>query len=107
MTTARGDLIYSHSLKALQKNNRYLDTQSCRWWWILAQNRLLSWSLGSMAWVKPPPSVNLPNVCKAEGKSVMLAAGDTFRAAARGNCKFGERNNILFVAQGRVQTVPR
>ena len=37
---------------------------------------------------------------QAEGKSVMLAAGDTFRAAAREQLvTWGERNNIVVVAQ--------
>jgi fused signal recognition particle receptor len=36
----------------------------------------------------------------AEGKSVMLAAGDTFRAAAREQLEvWGERNNVTVVAQ--------
>jgi fused signal recognition particle receptor len=38
---------------------------------------------------------------QAEGKSVMLAAGDTFRAAAVEQLQvWGERNNIPVVAQG-------
>ena len=38
---------------------------------------------------------------QAEGKSVMLAAGDTFRAAATEQLQvWGERNNIPVVAQG-------
>ncbi|VTR63183.1 cell division protein FtsY [Actinobacillus pleuropneumoniae] len=37
---------------------------------------------------------------QAEGKSVMLAAGDTFRAAAVEQLQvWGERNNIPVVAQ--------
>ena len=37
---------------------------------------------------------------QAEGKSVMLAAGDTFRAAAREQLVvWGERNNIVVIAQ--------
>jgi fused signal recognition particle receptor len=37
---------------------------------------------------------------QADGKSVMLAAGDTFRAAARAQLvTWGERNNIVVVAQ--------
>ena len=37
---------------------------------------------------------------QAQGKSVMLAAGDTFRAAAREQlATWGERNNVIVVAQ--------
>ena len=39
---------------------------------------------------------------QGEGKSVMLAAGDTFRAAAVNQLKtWGERNNVPVVAQGQ------
>ena len=39
---------------------------------------------------------------QAEGKSVMLAAGDTFRAAAVGQLKaWGERNDVPVIAQGQ------
>ena len=39
---------------------------------------------------------------QSEGKSVMLAAGDTFRAAAVNQLKtWGERNNVPVVAQGQ------
>ncbi len=42
----------------------------------------------------------LANRLKAEGKQVMLAAGDTFRAAAVEQLKqWGERNNVPVVAQ--------
>ncbi|MFM9914154.1 MAG: signal recognition particle-docking protein FtsY [Methylophilaceae bacterium] len=38
---------------------------------------------------------------QAEGKSVLIAAGDTFRAAAREQLQvWGERNNVHVVAQG-------
>jgi fused signal recognition particle receptor len=37
---------------------------------------------------------------QAQGKSVLLAAGDTFRAAAREQLMtWGERNNVTVVAQ--------
>ena len=39
---------------------------------------------------------------QAEGKSVMLAAGDTFRAAAVNQLKtWGERNNVPVISQGQ------
>ncbi|MDG2276596.1 MAG: signal recognition particle-docking protein FtsY [Pseudomonadales bacterium] len=39
---------------------------------------------------------------QAEGKSVLLAAGDTFRAAAVGQLKaWGERNDVPVIAQGQ------
>ncbi len=42
----------------------------------------------------------LAHLFQAEGKSVLLAAGDTFRAAAREQLKvWGERNNVTVVAQ--------
>lgn len=42
----------------------------------------------------------LANTFQAEGKSVLIAAGDTFRAAAREQLQiWGERNNVHVVAQ--------
>ncbi len=42
----------------------------------------------------------LAHLFQAEGKTVLLAAGDTFRAAAREQLKvWGERNNVTVVAQ--------
>lgn len=42
----------------------------------------------------------LARLFQSEGKSVLLAAGDTFRAAAREQLKvWGERNNVTVVAQ--------
>ncbi|MBI3529826.1 MAG: signal recognition particle-docking protein FtsY [Betaproteobacteria bacterium] len=42
----------------------------------------------------------LTRLFQAEGKSVLLAAGDTFRAAAREQLKvWGERNNVTVIAQ--------
>jgi fused signal recognition particle receptor len=42
----------------------------------------------------------LANLFQSEGKSVLLAAGDTFRAAAREQLKvWGERNNVVVIAQ--------
>jgi fused signal recognition particle receptor len=42
----------------------------------------------------------LTRLFQAEGKSVLLAAGDTFRAAAREQLKaWGDRNNVTVIAQ--------
>ncbi|HEX7813335.1 MAG TPA: signal recognition particle-docking protein FtsY [Burkholderiales bacterium] len=42
----------------------------------------------------------LAKLFQSEGKSVLLAAGDTFRAAAREQLKvWGERNNVVVIAQ--------
>ena len=42
----------------------------------------------------------LARYCQAEGRSVLLAAGDTFRAAAREQLVvWGERNNVAVIAQ--------
>jgi fused signal recognition particle receptor len=42
----------------------------------------------------------LAKLFQSEGKSVLLAAGDTFRAAAREQLKvWGERNNVTVIAQ--------
>ena len=39
---------------------------------------------------------------QAQGKSVLLAAGDTFRAAAREQLQvWGERNNVTVITQER------
>ena len=39
---------------------------------------------------------------QAEGKSVLLGAGDTFRAAAREQLQvWGERNNVMVISQGK------
>jgi fused signal recognition particle receptor len=42
----------------------------------------------------------LANAFQAEGKSVLIAAGDTFRAAAREQLQvWGERNNVTVISQ--------
>ncbi len=43
---------------------------------------LSSWSSGSTALEKPPPSANWPHSLPHDGKKVLIAAADTFRAAA-------------------------
>lgn len=101
--TARGDLIYAHSLyKALQ--SELVD--------ILAPKVApLSIDTSKKPFVILVVGVNgvgktttigkLAKRLQGEGKSVMLAAGDTFRAAATEQLQiWGERNDIPVVAQG-------
>lgn len=101
--TARGDLIYSHSLyKALQEE---LVT-------ILAPRvKPLNIDPNKTPFVILVVGVNgvgktttigkLAKRLQGEGKKVMLAAGDTFRAAATEQLEiWGERNNIPVVSQG-------
>ena len=101
--TARGDLIYSHSLyKALQKELTdiltpkvapLLEDASTKPFVILV--------VGVNGVGKTTTIGKLAKRLQAEGKSVMLAAGDTFRAAATEQLQvWGERNNIPVVAQG-------
>ena len=101
--TARGDLIYSHSLyKALQKElveilepkvePLIIDT---------AKKPFVILVVGVNGVGKTTTIGKLAKRLQAEGKSVMLAAGDTFRAAATEQLQvWGERNNIPVVAQG-------
>ena len=50
----------------------------------------------------------LAKLFQGEGKSVMLAAGDTFRAAAVEQLQvWGERNDIPVIAQKQGLTQPR
>ena len=54
-----------------------------------------------MVLVRPPPIGKLAKRLQNEGKSVMLAAGDTFRTAATEQLQiWGERNGIAVIAQG-------
>lgn len=101
--TARGDLIYSHSLyKALQKElveilepkvePLIIDT---------TKKPFVILVVGVNGVGKTTTIGKLAKRLQAEGKSVMLAAGDTFRAAATEQLQvWGERNNIPVVAQG-------
>lgn len=101
--TARGDLIYSHSLyKALQKElveilepkvePLIIDT---------TKKPFVILVVGVNGVGKTTTIGKLAKRLQAEGKSVMLAAGDTFRAAATEQLQvWGERNNIPIVAQG-------
>ncbi len=101
--TARGDLIYSHSLyKALQKElvdilepkvePLVIDT---------SKKPFVILMVGVNGVGKTTTIGKLAKRLQAEGKSVMLAAGDTFRAAATEQLQvWGERNDIPVVAQG-------
>ncbi len=101
--TARGDLIYSHALyKALKKElvdilepkvvPLTIDTE---------KNPFVILMVGVNGVGKTTTIGKLAKRLQKEGKSVMLAAGDTFRAAATEQLQiWGERNNIPVVAQG-------
>lgn len=101
--TARGDLIYSHSLyKALKKElveilapkvtPLVIDTE---------KKPFVILMVGVNGVGKTTTIGKLAKRLQGEGKSVMLAAGDTFRAAATEQLQvWGERNNIPVVAQG-------
>ena len=101
--TARGDLIYSHSLyKALQEElvallaprvkPLHIDTN---------KNPFVILVVGVNGVGKTTTIGKLAKRLQGEGKKVMLAAGDTFRAAATEQLQiWGERNNIAVVAQG-------
>ena len=64
-------------------------------------SRTSSWSSASTAPARPPPSASWRSRLRAEGKKVMLAAGDTFRAAAIEQLKiWGERTGAEVIARG-------
>lgn len=102
--TARGDLIYSHSLyKALKKElveilepkvePLVIDT---------TKKPFVILMVGVNGVGKTTTIGKLAKRLQGEGKSVMLAAGDTFRAAATEQLQvWGERNGIPVVAQGQ------
>lgn len=101
--TARGDLIYSHALyKALQKE--LTDILAPKVAPLVIDNShspFVILMVGVNGVGKTTTIGKLAKRLQAEGKSVMLAAGDTFRAAATEQLQvWGERNNIPVVAQG-------
>ena len=56
----------------------------------------------STASARPPPSASSRAASSDEDRSLMLAAGDTFRAAAVAQLQaWGERNDVPVVAQGQ------
>ena len=101
--TARGDLIYSHSLyKALQEELVSLLAPRVKPLHIDPnKNPFVILVVGVNGVGKTTTIGKLAKRLQGEGKKVMLAAGDTFRAAATEQLQiWGERNNISVVAQG-------
>ena len=101
--TARGDLIYAHSLyKALQ--NELVDILTPKVAPLVidtSKKPFVILVVGVNGVGKTTTIGKLAKRLQGEGKSVMLAAGDTFRAAATEQLQiWGERNNIPVVAQG-------
>lgn len=101
--TARGDLIYSHSLyKALKTELTDILTPKVEPLVIDPTKKpFVILMVGVNGVGKTTTIGKLAKRLQAEGKSVMLAAGDTFRAAATEQLQiWGERNGIPVVAQG-------
>ncbi|WP_180127047.1 MULTISPECIES: signal recognition particle-docking protein FtsY [unclassified Acinetobacter] len=101
--TERGDLIYSHSLyKALQEELVTLLAPRVKPLHIDSnKNPYVILVVGVNGVGKTTTIGKLAKRLQGEGKKVMLAAGDTFRAAATEQLQiWGERNNIAVVAQG-------
>lgn len=101
--TARGDLIYAHSLyKALQTELVDILTPKVAPLIIdTSKKPFVILVVGVNGVGKTTTIGKLAKRLQGEGKSVMLAAGDTFRAAATEQLQiWGERNNIPVVAQG-------
>lgn len=101
--TARGDLIYSHSLyKALQKElNDILQPKVVPLTIDSEKKPFVILMVGVNGVGKTTTIGKLAKRLQGEGKSVMLAAGDTFRAAATEQLQvWGERNGVPVVAQG-------
>ncbi len=101
--TARGDLIYAHSLyKALQTELVDILTPKVAPLVIdTSKKPFVILVVGVNGVGKTTTIGKLAKRLQGEGKSVMLAAGDTFRAAATEQLQiWGERNEIPVVAQG-------
>ena len=101
--TARGDLIYAHSLyKALQTELVDILTPKVAPLVIdTSKKPFVILVVGVNGVGKTTTIGKLAKRLQGEGKSVMLAAGDTFRAAATEQLQiWGERNHIPVVAQG-------
>ena len=101
--TARGDLIYANSLyKALQ--SELVDILSPKVAPLLidtSKKPFVILMVGVNGVGKTTTIGKLAKRLQGEGKSVMLAAGDTFRAAATEQLEiWGERNDIPVIAQG-------
>ncbi len=101
--TNRGDLIYAHSLyKALQTELVDILTPKVAPLIIdTTKKPFVILVVGVNGVGKTTTIGKLAKRLQGEGKSVMLAAGDTFRAAATEQLQiWGERNDIPVVAQG-------
>lgn len=101
--TARGDLIYSHALyKALQEELVALLAPRVKPLHIDPnKSPFVILMVGVNGVGKTTTIGKLAKRLQGEGKKVMLAAGDTFRAAATEQLQiWGERNEIPVVAQG-------
>ena len=101
--TDRGDLIYAHSLyKALQSELVDILTPKVEPLVIdTSKKPFVILVVGVNGVGKTTTIGKLAKRLQGEGKSVMLAAGDTFRAAATEQLQiWGERNDIPVVAQG-------
>ncbi|ABE75260.1 signal recognition particle-docking protein FtsY [Psychrobacter cryohalolentis] len=101
--TDRGDLIYAHSLyKALQTELVDILTPKVAPLIIDSSKKpFVILVVGVNGVGKTTTIGKLAKRLQGEGKSVMLAAGDTFRAAATEQLQiWGERNHIPVVAQG-------
>ncbi|MFB6349559.1 signal recognition particle-docking protein FtsY [Moraxella sp. ZJ142] len=101
--TARGDLIYSHSLyKALKSELAEILTPKVAPLVIDDSKKpYVILVVGVNGVGKTTTIGKLAKRLQKQGKSVMLAAGDTFRAAATEQLQiWGERNQIPVVAQG-------
>lgn len=101
--TARGDLIYAHALyKALQSELVDILTPKVAPLVIdPTKSPFVILVVGVNGVGKTTTIGKLAKRLQGEGKSVMLAAGDTFRAAATEQLQiWGERNNIPVIAQG-------
>lgn len=101
--TERGDLIYSHALyKALQEELVALLAPRVKPLHIDPNKHpFVILVVGVNGVGKTTTIGKLAKRLQGEGKKVMLAAGDTFRAAATEQLQiWGERNNISVVSQG-------
>ena len=101
--TARGDLIYSNALyKALQQELvGILSPKVAPLQIDYAKRPFVILVVGVNGVGKTTTIGKLAKRLQHQGKSVMLAAGDTFRAAATEQLQiWGERNGIPVVAQG-------
>lgn len=101
--TARGDLIYSNALYKALKNEltQILSPKVAPLQIDPSHKPFVILMVGVNGVGKTTTIGKLAKRLQAEGKSVMLAAGDTFRAAATEQLQvWGQRNDIPVIAQG-------